>query len=430
MTAIDTWIADILQNRFSAADQPITGQVNNCVAAWQLVQAAIGSGPYLPLAGGTMTGAITAWSSGTAAAPSIVFGTAGLFPDSVNAGLGIAIGGAQIGYANAAGLTVAIASSAQIVVQSQGTTASRVQRYSNDAVSGAFTVEKARGTIAAPLVPLLNDLLGSFSARGYDGTSFTIGGRLTGTLIETGAVGPAAMGTQLALQACAIGSGTLTTVAQLAVNQVGFAGLVLNGPLFTGGSGTTTKPYFLTEVAGTTVPTTWSTFGTMHGINAPAGFAGNIFDVHVAGGGSLMNLTSAGSINLSNGNMSIASGGGYAWIGRSRLSSPADGNIELTNGAISGFSLLQFGGTTNSFPALKRNVTNLEVRLADDSADTNIIASGFVVSNAAFAIQSGVAFTNGAGASVGTLTNAPAAGNPTKWIAVNDNGTTRQIPAW
>jgi len=31
---------------------------------------------------------------------------------------------------------------------------------------------------------------------------------------------------------------------------------------------------------------------------------------------------------------------------------------------------------------------------------------------------------------VGTLTNAPAAGNPTKWIPIDDNGTTRFIPAW
>lgn len=40
------------------------------------------------------------------------------------------------------------------------------------------------------------------------------------------------------------------------------------------------------------------------------------------------------------------------------------------------------------------------------------------------------ALTDGAGASTGTLTNAPAAGNPTKWIGINDNGVTRYIPAW
>lgn len=41
-----------------------------------------------------------------------------------------------------------------------------------------------------------------------------------------------------------------------------------------------------------------------------------------------------------------------------------------------------------------------------------------------------VAYSNNAGAAAGTLTNAPAAGNPTKWIPVNDNGTIRNIPAW
>lgn len=40
------------------------------------------------------------------------------------------------------------------------------------------------------------------------------------------------------------------------------------------------------------------------------------------------------------------------------------------------------------------------------------------------------AITSGAAAAAGTLTNAPAAGNPTKWIPINDNGTTRYIPAW
>ena len=38
-----------------------------------------------------------------------------------------------------------------------------------------------------------------------------------------------------------------------------------------------------------------------------------------------------------------------------------------------------------------------------------------------------VALSNGAGAGAGTLTNAPSAGNPTKWIPINDNGTTRYI---
>lgn len=40
------------------------------------------------------------------------------------------------------------------------------------------------------------------------------------------------------------------------------------------------------------------------------------------------------------------------------------------------------------------------------------------------------AFSNNAAAAVGTLTNAPVAGNPTKWIPINDAGTIRNVPAW
>ena len=52
------------------------------------------------------------------------------------------------------------------------------------------------------------------------------------------------------------------------------------------------------------------------------------------------------------------------------------------------------------------------------------------VTSGAFAVKSTVAFTNGAAAAAGTLGNAPTAGNPTKWIPISDNGTTRYIPAW
>lgn len=48
------------------------------------------------------------------------------------------------------------------------------------------------------------------------------------------------------------------------------------------------------------------------------------------------------------------------------------GNITLYNTAENDFGRLQFGGTTASFPALKRSTTALQARLADDSAFTAI----------------------------------------------------------
>lgn len=56
--------------------------------------------------------------------------------------------------------------------------------------------------------------------------------------------------------------------------------------------------------------------------------------------------------------------------------------------------------------------------------------SGAVTVGSTTLITSSVNFTDGAAAASGTLLNAPAAGNPTKWIPIVDNGTTRYIPAW
>ncbi len=50
--------------------------------------------------------------------------------------------------------------------------------------------------------------------------------------------------------------------------------------------------------------------------------------------------------------------------------------------------------------------------------------------NAAALIKSSVSLIDGAGAGAGTLTNAPAPGNPSKWIPFDDNGVIRYIPTW
>ena len=56
--------------------------------------------------------------------------------------------------------------------------------------------------------------------------------------------------------------------------------------------------------------------------------------------------------------------------------------------------------------------------------------AGIIHRNPAALVTTAAAMNNGAAAAAGTLTNAPVAGNPTKWIPIDDNGTTRYIPAW
>jgi hypothetical protein len=61
---------------------------------------------------------------------------------------------------------------------------------------------------------------------------------------------------------------------------------------------------------------------------------------------------------------------------------------------------------------------------------TGIVVVGGVTTSDVRLHTTSVALTNAAGAAVGTLNNAPVAGNPTKWIEINDNGTIRRIPTW
>jgi hypothetical protein len=55
---------------------------------------------------------------------------------------------------------------------------------------------------------------------------------------------------------------------------------------------------------------------------------------------------------------------------------------------------------------------------------------GITVVGGTYLLTTNSNLTNNSGSSVGTLTNAPDTGNPTKWIAINDNGTERYIPTW
>jgi hypothetical protein len=60
--------------------------------------------------------------------------------------------------------------------------------------------------------------------------------------------------------------------------------------------------------------------------------------------------------------------GTYIVNSRLSISSPLSGNMLISNTSITDFGRLMLGGTTNAFPAIKRNGTAIDFRLADDSA--------------------------------------------------------------
>ena len=65
----------------------------------------------------------------------------------------------------------------------------------------------------------------------------------------------------------------------------------------------------------------------------------------------------------------VSPSGYFGFNGSTVFGTNANGNITISNFAGTDFGLFRFGGTTSSFPALKRSSATLAVRLADDSAN-------------------------------------------------------------
>lgn len=73
-----------------------------------------------------------------------------------------------------------------------------------------------------------------------------------------------------------------------------------------------------------------------------------------------------------------------------------------------------------------------EIAVADDVAPRPNVDSieGELSDITTHLLRSSETLANGAAGNAGTLTNAPVAGDPTKWVSIDDNGTTRYLPAW
>jgi fibronectin-binding autotransporter adhesin len=121
-----------------------------------------------------------------------------------------------------------------------------------------------------------------------------------------------------------------------------------------------------------------------------------------------------------------------------RLNSTAGSNTVfqiVTGSTIATGTLLVVLGATNTFT----NATTLSSTLAVTGATT---LTGLLTANGGITVVGGssllttnTSLTNYNGSNTATLgssSNAPndVIGEPTKWIAINDNGTTRYIPTW
>lgn len=136
---------------------------------------------------------------------------------------------------------------------------------------------------------------------------------------------------------------------------------------------------------------TWNTIGNPTAIllnvtNISSGASANLIDLQVGGSskfkisktGDLTIPGSIGAFNFVASALRVDINGQIYWNSRSRIYSPADGQLRLTDAYDAAFSMLTFGKNTSSFPALKVNGSGLVARLGDDSADTSFRASQII----------------------------------------------------
>lgn len=151
------------------------------------------------------------------------------------------------------------------------------------------------------------------------------------------------------------------------------ANLTITGSQGTG-TGAGGSIVFQVAPAGTTgsaqnaLTTAWQISGAGHLL---AG-TDNTYDIGASGGTRPRNVFLNGYVRTEN-SLRIEDGSGAFGVRMYRVSSSA-GVLTLYNSGETGFDRLQFGGTSSSFPALKRSSAILQARLADDSGYTTMDA--------------------------------------------------------
>lgn len=156
------------------------------------------------------------------------------------------------------------------------------------------------------------------------------------------------------------------------------------------------------------------------GTNAPTapltvqGVGSNIATFLDSNGNERIKFDSAGGIQSE---WAITAGGsqGYRISGKIFIQGSSDGVMLLTNSGGDNFNRMQFGGTSSSFPSIKRNGAEINFRLADDSGFCNIEAgqiktgAGTFSSNTLF-VSSGGGLFLGYGGGGGNLNLFPNSG--------------------
>lgn len=133
------------------------------------------------------------------------------------------------------------------------------------------------------------------------------------------------------------------------------------------------------------------------------------------------NISGGQVVATTNGFQCPIAGNGYAFNSGGYFICSSNGVFKFSNWADNDFNRLQLGGTSASFPSLKRNGAALEARLANDSASANFICA------LAFVGTYTVATLPSAAANTGALAQVTDSSVTTNGSAVSGSGSNRVV---
>ena len=141
-----------------------------------------------------------------------------------------------------------------------------------------------------------------------------------------------------------------------------------------------------------------------------------------------IDMTNGGQLLVIGGTLATAAGTANVYLPVANTLTTAHGITGLITTA--GVGILGVSGTTTYLAMGDCETTETYCTLVTSYGGAKTLLGALTLMGGATLLSTTAALTTGAGSATGTLTNAPAAGNPTKWIKINDGGTVRYIPAW
>ena len=253
--------------------------------------------------------------------------------------------------------------------------------------------------------------------------------------------------------------GIIKATGQVTVKPAGLAGIQLDCNGATGDFTASITPANLTGNRRWTLPNRDDTFA---GLGAQTFLGAQIFNAAITmpNGSTAAALAASGTdVNEVRG-ITVANNSGASYYALSAMGNTGYGITNWPNSLVieavpTGSGNLVLGAYSNKIvlQTSARTVQALVISANGDSkfnsstASTNTTTGALVVTggvgiggalnvggalevSGATLIKSNTTLTDGAAAAAGTLTNAPTAGNPTKWVLINDNGVIRKFPTW